>query len=91
MIESLCQSVRAKDAKGQKARKAQIENYQLPEILPKNSCIHCWHLDPKFFCRSEVTVTSQEVEFLRGCGITCAPEGERRQAKPVRNVLPLGV
>lgn len=83
-VEQRSQSTLEKDVKGRKARAAQIKALKLPEILPKNSCILCWNLDPSLFCRSEKVVSSQEVEFLRGCGITRAPEGQRRQPKPVR-------
>ncbi|KAJ7441555.1 hypothetical protein FB451DRAFT_1441105 [Mycena latifolia] len=50
--------------------------------LPQTACVECYQLPIQQHCRQTLVVESQDVEFLRGCGITMAPEGERMKPKP---------
>ncbi|KAJ7447751.1 hypothetical protein B0H11DRAFT_1929494 [Mycena galericulata] len=50
--------------------------------LPSTACVQCAHLPIAQHCRRTIVVDIQDVEFLRGCGITRAPEGERMKPMP---------
>ncbi|KAJ7180950.1 hypothetical protein C8R46DRAFT_1028325 [Mycena filopes] len=69
------------------ALEAEFQAYRDTKALvgtsfPDTACVHCWRLEPEQHCTATVTVTPQEVDFLRGAGITRAPAGERMKAKP---------
>ncbi|KAJ6525430.1 hypothetical protein DFH09DRAFT_1188393 [Mycena vulgaris] len=82
------------NSKDRKQREQQWEQYNLEAVFgpnptkkfPDTACIKCWELPVEDHCRRSITVEDQDVEFLRGCGITCAPEGARMEPKaPPKN------
>ncbi|KAK7055237.1 hypothetical protein R3P38DRAFT_2499179 [Favolaschia claudopus] len=50
--------------------------------LPPNACPKCVSEREASWCRKQITVRQQDVEWLRGHGITLAPPGERLKPKP---------
>ncbi|KAJ7706515.1 hypothetical protein B0H14DRAFT_3026625, partial [Mycena olivaceomarginata] len=50
---------------------------EIVKKFPATACVNCFRLAEEHHCRQRIYVTEQDVEFLRGCGITMAPEGQR--------------
>jgi Pyruvate/2-oxoacid:ferredoxin oxidoreductase delta subunit len=74
-----------------KARADQREKYNLKEeeidSFPETACLECFRLPREHHCRQKIHVSEQEVKFLKGCGITMAPEGERMKPGAVCEVI----
>ncbi|KAJ7246919.1 hypothetical protein B0H12DRAFT_1235405 [Mycena haematopus] len=47
------------------------------EAFPSDACLECFRLPPEKRCRQKIYVSDQNAEFLRGCGVTRAPEAAR--------------
>jgi hypothetical protein len=78
-----------KTARGRKEREDQQAKHNLGDLkdFPKSACLKCFHLSPDHHCRQKIYVSDQEVGFLRGHGITMAPEGERMAPGAVCEII----
>lgn len=81
----------AKTSAEKEKREAQRAKYGLTsEIIddfPESACVECFKLSHEQHCRQEIFVTEQAVDFLKGCGITMAPEGERMKPGKVCEII----
>ncbi|KAJ7620016.1 hypothetical protein DFH06DRAFT_1174495 [Mycena polygramma] len=80
----------SKNAVEKKKQDIQWSTYHLtPEIVanfPQSACVRCFHLPVNQHCRKKKLVSDQEVDFLKGCGITMARDGARMTpGKPPKN------
>ncbi|KAJ7258120.1 hypothetical protein C8J57DRAFT_1234293 [Mycena rebaudengoi] len=84
--DKLSRQRKSTNATQERLHQEERQKYNLDQLgdkdFPPNACLECWQLPDEQCCRQNILVHEQNVQFLKGCGMTLAPEGQQMKPKP---------